>query len=502
MAVVTIRPNGVYSGVGNYTVTGAATAWQATSDDSDATYIRKDNAISGTASIALNFGTTSIASGQTIRGIRVRSRLATPSSVGKVDLTLVTVINGAVYTYAAYAVRGANTIGEVVGPWQADFPATASTLQQLVDNARLRVTEYRNGSDRGFVYELYIDVDVVTQSTVTVSQPTGTITTTAKPNVEWSVSDPDGDAFDYYQVKVFTEAEYTAAGFDPLTADATWDSGAVNSNDTFATVETYLLNGNHRAYVRSGKTVNGKPFWSPFAFSGFTMNLSPPTAPTLTTSYNTAQNSVTITATGAAAIGFDSQTFEVQRSDDAGAHWVTVRYASALIPDTTHTAIIVDQEPARGVTVQYRARAIGVLGQDVQASDWGTVASEVTTNDGSWIIKTLARTPIIITNARVVGANDYQVDEQIGTFRPLGRSYPVVLSQAIGGEDGTLNVVTIGQAEYDTLHPLIVYRGTLLVQDPFGSQQYIRVTDRNIERDGAATNPRHTIELRYLEVQG
>lgn len=503
MAVTTLRPNGTISGSGNVTLTSAASAHAATNDDSDSSYFRKSNSISGTASIVLAFGTTTITSSQLLRRFRVRTRAQTPSSAGKVNIAPGTLALGFYsYFWPALALRGANSTAEYTGAWQTPNAfISGSELQSAVNNLRVQVTEYKDSTDRAYIYELYIDLDIATASTVSVSAPTGTITTTAQPTVEWSVTDPDGDAFQLYQVRIFTDAQYTAAGFDPATSTATYDSGAVAGTDLALTVPDYLTNDTYRAYVRSAKYVNSSALWSAYAYSTFTISLSPPTAPTITTSYDAIENAVTLTATGAAAVGFDSQVFELQRSDDLGTTWSTVRYADELAPNASYIATIIDHEAARGVTVEYRARAIGYLGDDVQVSAWGATATRATTNNGTWILKTVARSPLVVAGARVIGPDKFEIQEQLGTFRPLGRTYPVVVSQAIGGQDGTLRVVTLSTAEYATLQPMIVYRGTLLVQDPFGEQRFIRVIKRTIDRSGAATNPRHDIELAYLEVE-
>jgi hypothetical protein len=74
--------------------------------------------------------------------------------------------------------------------------------------------------------------------------------------------------------------------------------------------------------------------------------------------------------TGGVPTGFSSQTFEVQRSDDSGVTWAGIRNG-VLAPDSTYVAVVKDYEAPRGVTVQYRARAIGVTGSEQIASQWG-----------------------------------------------------------------------------------------------------------------------------------
>jgi hypothetical protein len=46
------------------------------------------------------------------------------------------------------------------------------------------------------------------------------------------------------------------------------------------------------------------------------------------------------------------------------------------------------------------------------------------------------------------------------------------------GEDGAYNIKTVTETEWDNIYPLVTHQGKLLVQDPFGNQKWIRITDR------------------------
>lgn len=503
MAVVIVRPNATASGASNYTITGgSANIHTALSDNSDGTYIRKVNG-TGTASVVLDFGTTTISATQTIRQVRLRGRIRTDSTAGKLNLQLGTRVNGVNYFTSALAVRGINANPvEVIGQWYSTAPDGGAWTQTKIDNLRAQVTDYKDSTDRAYIYELYIDVDVANQATVTISAPTGTITTTAKPDVSWSITDPDGDVQSYYQVKVFNAVTYSAAGFDPTTATASWTSGQVLGTDVSTTVGDYLANATYRCYIRTAKTINGVAFWSGWAYSTFTINLSPPTVPTLTTAYTSGENKVTLTATGAAPTGFASQTFEIQRTADAGVTWSAVRYAGALVPTGSYAVSIVDNEPPRGITVGYRVRSVGTSGVNVQASAWSATTNVVTVNDGTWVFKTIQPTAIVATNVGVIGPDDWDQPEQIGVFSPLTRTYPVVVSSALQATIGSYKIITTTSAQQTALEPLVAYQGTLLVLTPFGDQKYIRITGRKRARSGTPTVPRYEYQLDYVEVQG
>lgn len=498
MAVSIVRPDALISG--SFTVTGAANAFVALNDNSDASFIRKTG--TGTASTILNFADITLGASQTVRQVRVRARIQTPSSAGKLNIQLGTRVNGVNYFTSALAIRGAVATGEVTGQWYSTAPDGGAWTQAKITALRAQLTEYRDSTDRAFIYELYIDVDVANQATVTVITPTGTITTTAKPDVTWSVTDPDGDFASYYEVKIFNSTTYNAAGFDPLTAEATWTSNQVTGTDVSTTVGAFLTNGAFRAYVRVAKSINGTAFWSGLAFSAFTVSLTPPTVPTLGLVYTSGQNKVAITVTGASAAAFTSQTFEVQRSNDGGTTWISVRYAVNLIPSSLFIALVSDHEAARGQTVGYRVRSVGVSGTNVQASNFSATSNVTTVNDGTWLLKTLEPDARFATDVNILAPDSWEIPEQIGTFRPLGRKFPVIVAAAINSDTGSYNVVTTNTAQYTALAPLIAYQGMLLVVSPYADQKYVRIISRSVTRTGTKDRPRYEYTLGYVEISG
>lgn len=500
MTTVVLRPNGIVSGSANYTATGAATAHAATNDDSDTTYVRKTAGVNGTASLILNFGTTAITSSQTIRRVRLRARVQTPTTDGKMNLALGTRNNGVNYFASATQVRGTQATGEIVGAWFTVAPDGKAWNQTRIDDLRCQITEYRDATDRGYVYELYIDVDKATKPTLTVSNPTGTITTTSKPEVLWTYSDADGDAQSYYEVKVFASSSYGSGSFDPSSATPVWGSGQQNNISNSVAVGDYLEDGTYRAYVRVAKTINAAPFWSDWAYSGFTINLAQPPTPTVSTAWVEAQNRTLVTVTGAAATGYDSQTFELQRSDDAGLTWTGVVDADALTPNGSFAAEIYDYTAPRGIDVAYRARSIAIVGSDVVASVWSTSAIVSITQDGKWWFKAMTNSSLNASAVKVLNGLDEEMFEDVGVFRPIGRTRAVVIAGSIYGRDGSYRVVTLNDAEWASMYALITHQGTLLVQDPFGEQKFIRVVSRKFNTTGAVGSPRREIELTYVEV--
>jgi hypothetical protein len=109
----------------------------------------------------------------------------------------------------------------------------------------------------------------------------------------------DGDPQNAYQVKVFTELQYTAAGFNPDTSIALFDSGVVVGSDPGATPGVDLENGaTHRAYVRAGHDLGPVVYFSDWSFTQFVVDYDSPPRPVVTASFSETSNVVYVTATG------------------------------------------------------------------------------------------------------------------------------------------------------------------------------------------------------------
>jgi hypothetical protein len=505
MAVTTVRPNATASGSTLFTITGGtATLHETTNDDDDNTFFEKDSVVSGQASCLLDFGTTTISASQRVERVRLRARVETPNDDGRVNFYLGARADNQNYFHSAVAVRGTNAIGVVTGPYYTSAPNGEDWSQDTINGLRAKVTEYNDSADVASVFELYIDVDIAAQPTVTVSAPTGTITNSTAPDVTWAYADTDNKTQAYYQIKVFTDAQYGAGGFDPLTSTALYDSGEIASSDSTAVVGTLLLSDTYRAYVRVGKAVNGSPFFSSFAFSQFTITVTPPTVPTLEAAWNSSLGKATLTVTGASPSPYVSQYFDVHRSDDDGVIYAGVRNGEDITPNASFVGVAVDYEAPRGIVAYYRARAVGIDSNGNEfPSDWSTVSQVLITNDETWWFKAIDDPDINYGGIRVLAQLDTNIDEPNTVFRPLGSTRPIVVAGPLQGEDGIYSIKTVTEDEWDDLYPLIEYQGTILVQDPQENQKYIRVTARTWSADSKADGVIHrNLDLAYVEVEG
>jgi len=503
MAVTTVRPNATASGSGSFTLTGGGGSIHATlSDDTDATFLQKTSSVVGQASAIVDFGTTTISASQRVKQVRIRARCDTPTDEGRLNVYLGARVENQNYFHSALAIRGTNSVTTFTGPYYTSAPNGEAWSQTAINGLRGKITEYEETGDRGKFYELYIDVDISAQPTVSVSAPTGTITSTTAPDVTWTFSDTDNETQAFYQIKVFTAAQYGAGGFSATTSTATYDSGEIASSDNTAVVGTLLLAGFYRAYVRTAKSVNGEPFWSDYAFSQFTISYTAPTIPTMAVAWDANLGKASFTLTGAAVpAGYVSQYYDVHRSDDDGVVYAEIRDGENITPNASHVGTVVDYEAPRDTVAYYRCRSVAVNASDQEfPSDWGTVQQILITNDETWWFKVIEEPDYNLGSIRVLKELDVEIDEPNTVFRPLGATRPIVVAGPLQGEDGGYNIKTITEAEWDEFYTILTHQGTILAQDPYGNQKYIRIVSRDWNAETISGVVHRDITLRYVEV--
>lgn len=298
----TLLPNGTRSGAGDFTVTGAALIHNALNDTADGTNVLRTST-TATKSFVVNLGTYTLAANERIQSVRIAVRMARGGAQSKVYVRQGYVTDAAAGTIrygAADQYTGSASIGWVTGADRTTAPDGQPWDQTRLNELVVKVTDYSPTSGgRTTVYEVKAEVLVNVQPTITVNAPTGTITDTSRPAIGWTYSDGDGDAQTAYEVRVFTATQYGAAGFDPATSNAVWESGEVTSTDPGATPGTDLENTvTHRAYARAGHALSGTTFYSAWGFAQFTMGYDSPPAPDLSAAYQSLTNRVNVTAVG------------------------------------------------------------------------------------------------------------------------------------------------------------------------------------------------------------
>lgn len=300
MTVVRLAPNGTVSNTG--TVTGAASAHEALADDSDASYVTYPGAYYSW----LNLADLSLPTGAVVTAVTVFYRA---------EFTGTTSIPAATKVYAgsqsASDTRNVSAfVAEYVG---ANIYGGLSDAD--VDGATITIGSSFSLAGSLVVYKAGLEVHYFVQPTVDVIAPTGTITSNI-PTVEWTPTfDPDALYGQYYkQIKIFSEAQYTAGGFDPSTSTATNDAGTVYNSAGSHGFNDVLSNGNYRAYTRVA-SYNQPDQWSAWNYEAFTVNAPLPGVPTLSATANNSTGSIRLSVNGTSGAATTDQ-FELQRTTE------------------------------------------------------------------------------------------------------------------------------------------------------------------------------------------
>lgn len=315
MTLVVCRPN-TDSYIGSEVVlsTGSA-AWPLLDDGGavldfngadDTTYVRvnADNGgfTKGRIIVGLTNLVTPLTLSQRIKQVRLRGRVRMNISVPGFGATVTSTFRdpssglgrGGTVTAEADSPRdswftsNAATFQAKTGAWRTTPPTLDGSewTEAVINRGQIECVWYPSesgGTNTNLrLSELYLDVDVRDQPTVTGVTVAGAGTT--RPTVSWTYNaNADGDRQIMFRVKVFTVAQYTAAAFNPETSTATWDSGSKFSSTTTYDLGGDLLNGaTYRVYVKAGQDFNRAVWYSPWAnSSAFTVALSPPPVPAL-----------------------------------------------------------------------------------------------------------------------------------------------------------------------------------------------------------------------------
>lgn len=352
-SLVTIRPSGVIGGGASYTATGAGSLTAAVNDNSDSSYITLTGAL---VTLAFDLDDPSLPALSLIRFVQFRARTSDSSPNVNHPLLLGPFDPANPNTGNDVHLFPTPSIVTYAGPIKMTTDTGASWTPALI--AALGVEVILEGATMR-VYELYCDVTYNQAPTATVTAPSGTVTATSRPTVTWTYADAESDAQERYWVKVFSAAQYGAAGFDPTTSTPAWGSGEVFSAATSAVVGL-IPNGIYRAYVKVAD-VGSSGRYGPWAYSSFTEAAALVTPPAVVAAVDEPGGRVTLTLTGTDA---RTDTAAVQRSTDGGVTWAaparlwtdpTVLWDGTLA--ATATVVVYDYESPLWGPVQYRADA-------------------------------------------------------------------------------------------------------------------------------------------------
>jgi len=455
MSVDTLRPNGTVSNEGD--VTGAASAHDALSDDSDGSYV--DLEIGEGCRVVL--GDYSPVSESVVKTVRVRVRRSKSAAVDNIQLsTVLEPPSGSGYSTVV-----------LVGSTTPTTVQAVDTLEALSETALDGATVLVGcgGSVGGLhVHEVYVDVTYVEEPDLTVDAPTGTVTDATQPDVEWTPDlDGDGGPQTHYEVKVFDDATYGGGGFDPDTSTPTTESGEVASSASSYQVEDALPEDTYRAYVRIAQTVNGEKHWSAWHNTEFTINVDRPGDPTLALTPQAASGRIQLDLDDNAGDA-TTDAFEVQFSHDGGSTWVAVRTEEGEGVITGNDETIWDYEAPNGETVTYRARALHDYSGLWAASAWVQDSDSWSSQD-RWLKH--PTDPNLNTKVEVHSYASHQRSARQTVHQPLGRTDPVVVTDTRGPKRGEITLWLDDEVDREALGDLLETLAPLLLQMADGDER-------------------------------
>jgi hypothetical protein len=470
---LTSRPDAT-AYAGSWTLTGAATHNAAQADDSDASY----SAGSGTGAATLALEMQDVWSDvyhTRLVSVTQRWRIAAVggTAVGLrrgiewVDPGIVAYVNDQI----RLPVQGTSTLSYV---WPTN-PDGGEWTRSVFYDLWLHYAIFYDGGSTARLFESYMDVLFNDRPLATPTAPVTPITTTTRPAVDWTYADPEGDTQERFKVRVFTDAQYLAVGFNAETSTATTETEQTSTANTW-TPSVDIPNDTYRAYVwvsdAGANGVYGLP-----GYIEWVQNVTAPTTPTVTANAESSNGRVRVVVQGSGiGPGDPPNYFDVEVSDDGGVTWAALRNGSTLTPSGTFAATVYDYEAPPGRTRQYRAKAVRIVGTVLIGTPWAT-ASTILELTRAWL-----KDPLDASVNASIRCGPFVENEErrevVGVFDPPGAAYPIVLAGALFGWDGSTTIYAHSTAEQADVEELLDRQTTLLLQTPEGDSRYLRVMTR------------------------
>jgi hypothetical protein len=311
VTIATLRPQADGTKVGVLYSTGSA-IWSLVDDspDNDSTWIGAANGVQFPYNywdLVIPDNSLGITGSQRVLRWRIRCRCKLSSADGgraaKVNIRFLDTRDGWKDTViASFSSSNTSTFSTLNGPWQTQpSPKSGTYLDQGdINYYRLYGGQYHTGGtikSNLYLSEIYADFDIRSLGTVT-GVVASELTLTTQPLYDWTFNtNTDGDIQKSFQVRVFSTAQYSVAGFNPVTSPATWDSGVMVGNIQEwrhgvggSGSQTLVQGQTYKIYVRASQDFNGADWWTAYvASSAFTVAIvvQPPPIPTLTVTPDT-----------------------------------------------------------------------------------------------------------------------------------------------------------------------------------------------------------------------
>jgi hypothetical protein len=510
MSTYTIRPNSVARQGLATSPSGAATVLSYLSDNSDSTVVV--NTSNQVNSWVFGLATPTIPSTEFVAACGTTLRWKGNA--------------GGNYTIGAAIYRAADAEPTALNTLYPNNSSVFTTTEvgvtpvswSLADMASLRFKWYDGRASAAWPITTHADVwstvYTITKSTAVPQNKTETQSVVPAIQVQltntlgWESAVSSENNIRKVLVQTRIESGGTGPGTGTLVATGTTTT-TVNATGTVTLnqlVSDFIPNGTYNVYSRAHRyrydpIVRDEQFSAWSAAATLTMNVPVPNTPTVTLATDQALDRVSITVTPITTSGYADPYIYIERSDDNQQTWVPVRDASGVQGTFGVAQTFYDYESPRAETVFYRAKVESTLsGVVVNASAYSVPQSSLITAD-AWNFKDVDQPGLNVIDVRVTGNPSEQVTEEQGVFRPLGRKFPVVVSGAVSGWDGALNITTVSELEWERIKYLAESQQVLYLESAFGWSKFIRILSGvTANMSGTRTTPKREVSLRYVEV--
>ena len=194
--------------------------------------------------------------------------------------------------------------------------------------------------------------------------------------------------------------------------------------------------------------------------------------------------------------------YKVEKSENGGNTWSTVRNGASVHVDASGLATVVDYEVIPNIETLYRVTPYVTLGT---GGDVHTIAGKTTTQLGTflpsqtwWISSTSNESQRFAINVKD-GYTETQKHPS-GVFYPLGSSRPFTVSGVVQGRDGDITVIWTDNANWDNFLGLLEKGETLILTNPVESKRIYIFINQDVQiTHHAAASPWREVEIQYVE---
>lgn len=482
-------PSGSWNAVNNGTVVTWSTNFiNYLADSNDTTWVQAKTSYL-TAPVGVGFPNITLG-GSAVTRVRAVARVAGGATF---DIS-VGGFSGTSGNATSFTAAGSST-KTYAGGWISSAAGTA--LGSAVMNDLAVYLGYPTSTAARFA-QLRLEYDVVSVPTV------GTVVVsplnTDRPTISWTYSDAEGAAQGSAEVKVYSSAVAAGAGFSPDNPYITPLFGTVVTGAGTSVVAPVSLGPsgtNFRAYVKAvtdKSAVRVPSAWTASAYQQ--LAFTPPTAPTVTATWDATNRRTSINVRGSA----DPFRYTLVRSDGEtiGTALTTMNAAGSVV--------VYDYTPARGTSVVYNA-TITTPGTAALQLTSGTASGTVSVPAAtSWEMRSVDDPTGLALFSVPVTSVSWTQYEGLTVFRPLGSTRPVVVAGDLQGDDGSLVITTSSRSQWESVKALVDAQDDFLLTSPFtgsngtNDRYVIRITSRQWDSDGTTQTPIQRVTLGFVEV--